>query len=401
MNDVFYPSVPPISLELTSKCNLKCPYCANGQLDRPPGFIDWDLLEKIVEECADGRHDIATLHGTGEPLLWDRLEDAIRLIRRKRAGSGSFATNATLLSAARVERLLDAGLKAIRISLDSLDERIYAATRGGKVQKVIANTRGLIELAPPDFRITIVLMRHKDQAIGTEQIARFYRTFGFHENVRLEVVDNGLMVSAPHDFRESPVKVRHCTRPREWFTITSEGKVSICCSDQNALQVLGDVRTQTIDEIWYSPQVQRIFANIALGRGRCPDVCTRHCWLEEPPAEAENEVDKCGEWPFTKSLALLEELVLEAKFTRAMEVLSTLEMRDPGHNRLAYFADILRRSPCGLRALHPEELQSEIRRLSEDALAKDQLIRKHHDFAQRLLNELVERGIKVTTRWDK
>ncbi|MEK8021479.1 MAG: radical SAM protein, partial [Candidatus Parabeggiatoa sp.] len=96
--EAFYPKVPPISLELTSKCNLKCPYCANSVLTRNKGYIEWKLLEKIVEESSEGHHKIAALHGTGEPLLWDKLEDVIKLIKKRNAGDGSFATNGTLLS---------------------------------------------------------------------------------------------------------------------------------------------------------------------------------------------------------------------------------------------------------------------------------------------------------------
>ena len=105
----FYPAVPPISLELTNRGNLKCPYCANGTLTRPSGTIAWSLLERLVEQCAGGPKQIDWLHGTGEPLLWSRLEDVIRLIRGRNAGAASFATNATLLTADRVESLLAAG----------------------------------------------------------------------------------------------------------------------------------------------------------------------------------------------------------------------------------------------------------------------------------------------------
>jgi cyclic pyranopterin phosphate synthase len=122
---VFYPTVPPISLELTSRCNLKCPYCANGTLTRPEGFIAWSLLEKLVDQCKDGRHAIDWLHGTGEPLLWKRVEDVIRLITSQDAGKASFGTNGTLLHPHRIESLLAAGLTSVYVSLDSLNREIY------------------------------------------------------------------------------------------------------------------------------------------------------------------------------------------------------------------------------------------------------------------------------------
>lgn len=399
-DDAFYPSVPPISLELTSKCNLKCPYCANSQLTRPQAFIAWTLLEKIVDDCAQAGYNIAALHGTGEPMLWKRLEDVIRLIKLKGAGDGSFATNGTLLTRKRVEKLLDAGLRDLRISLDSLDPQIYAATRGGKVEKVIKNIQTLIEMAPEDFTTTIVLMRHKEQDIDNAQISLFYRTFGIHENVRLEIVENGLMVSAPEDYRAQPIKVSRCNRPREWFTITSQGIVSVCCSDQNALGVLGDMRFQTIDEIWYSEKTQVMLSNIALGRGVCPDVCTKHCWLETPQVDAGADLDTCHDWPMPKLMAEIERCVLEGNFALASENLTALEMRDPDNPRFQHFVTVLQDVAAGGAAGISANSAGAMKRMAADAAEKDQLIRKHHDFAQRLLGELAERDIHVDTHWE-
>src|SRR6185369_11141153 len=104
---LFYPHVPSISLECTNVCNLKCPYCANQALTRSRGMIRWELLEKLVDECCREGYGLDALHGTGEPLLYPRLEDAVKLIRSRDAGKGVFATNATLLTQARSKRLLD------------------------------------------------------------------------------------------------------------------------------------------------------------------------------------------------------------------------------------------------------------------------------------------------------
>src|SRR5271170_4234529 len=131
---VFHPRVPELSLELTNLCNLKCPYCGNPALTRPKGQIGWELFEKIVEECSQEGYDLAWLHGVGEPLLWDRLEEAVALIKRKGAGRGSFGTNGTLLTADRITKLLEAGLGSLYVSIDSLDPEIYKATRGGKLE---------------------------------------------------------------------------------------------------------------------------------------------------------------------------------------------------------------------------------------------------------------------------
>jgi sulfatase maturation enzyme AslB (radical SAM superfamily) len=279
---VFYPTVPPISLELTSRCNLKCPYCANGTLTRPMGYIDWSLLEKLVDECKDGRHGIDWLHGTGEPLLWKRVEDVIRLITRQKAGKASFATNGTLLHAHRVESLLDAGLTSIYISLDSLNREIYKATRGGKLEKVIRNVQNLISMAPPTFDITIALMNHKIQRLTNADVVLFRQTFGNDPRIKLNIVETGMMPSAREDYRFHPNKIARCSTPGEYFFIAHDGRVALCCSDQDVMHPIGDTNTETIDQIWYNEENQIKFRNIALGIPSCPEICTKHCHLKEP-----------------------------------------------------------------------------------------------------------------------
>lgn len=341
----FYPDVPPISLELTSQCNLKCPYCTNPILPRQQEKpnISWSLLEKLVDECAGGRHNLSQLHGTGEPLLWDRLEEAVALIKSRKAGDGMFATNGTLLTERRIATLLQAGMTALRVSLDSLDERIYAATRGAKLSKVIANVQGLIRAMPADFSLTIILMNHKDQEIGARDVAKFHELFGVSPQVRLEIVENGITVASPNDYRRSHVQAHNCWRPMSWFTITYQGQVSLCCSDQVAMHVLGDVNRQTIDEIWYDPRNQATFRNIAAGVGPCPDACTKHCYLKTPhPAR---QLDPAFLRPVDELLAEAEARLAAGRFAAARKSGRIAVQRAPHDGRAQRVDEILRTLP--------------------------------------------------------
>jgi len=381
--DAFYPQVPPISLELTSSCNLKCPYCANSILQRGKNFIKWPLLEKIIEESANGYHNIATLHGTGEPLLWNKLEEVIHLIKSRKAGEASFATNGTLLKRDRILRLLEAGLTSIRVSLDSMDEEIYKATRGANVFKVIENIQTLIELAPQNFQITVVLMNHKTQHITDDHIVQFHKTFGFHQNVQLEIINNGLMPDSPQDFRESQVKVSTCFRPRKWFTITSEGNVSICCSDQNAQAVIGDVNQQTIDEIWYDSQNQATFKNIATGRSPCPELCTAHCWLEKPLETQTETVNPGYALPFKEALELVEKHFLNQDFTQANQIVTALHQRNPAHQQVQYWsktlASVVQIVDENVYKQAAQERLELIDYLNQEIAIKDEIIRSNYE----------------------
>ena len=325
----FYPRVPELSLELTNLCNLKCPYCANPALTRPKGQIGWELLEKIVEECGREGYNLAWLHGVGEPLLWDRLEEAVALIRRRGAGRGSFATNGTLLTAERVRKLLDAGLNSIYVSIDSLDPDIYKATRGGKLDKVIDNVRTMIEIVPADFMIVIALMNHRDQTIGDRERARFRELFGDRRNVHCNIIDNALMPSAPVDFRASSDKQQSCTNPSRTLFVDHGGIVALCCADQDSLHPIGDLTRQSIKEIWFSQANQVMFRNIALGINECPEICTKRCVLHEPRREPGLIASAGFSLPIAEVQTLLQRAFDAGNVAAAQDLLQALSVRNP------------------------------------------------------------------------
>ncbi len=326
----FYPRIPEISLELTNVCNLTCPYCANPALTRPKGTIEWDLLEKIVDESARERLAIDWLHGVGEPLLWKRLEDVIRLIRRRDAGAGSFATNGTLLYEDRVRALLDAGLSRIYVSIDTLDPAVYKATRGGNLAKVVENIKGLIRIAPSDFTIKIALMDHRDYRLTELERQRFTETFGDRPNVMLADVTNSRMPSAPADYRVNPEgRVSGCFAPLSYLFINKDGIASLCCADQDSLHPLGDIHARTIRDIWFDPRNQTTFRNIAVGVYECPAVCTERCILKQPQTGPNLGTLVGYTVPFEAGKVLLIELMDRNEIVAAAELAGALYSRNP------------------------------------------------------------------------
>ena len=329
----FYPRVPVISLELTNNCNLKCPYCANATLTRPKTYIEWPLLEKIIDECAERQYNLAWLHGVGEPLLWKRLEEVVALIKRKGAGDGSFGTNGTLLYPDRVKRLLDAGLESIYVSIDTLDPEIYKNTRGGKVEKVISNIQEMIKIVPPTFKITVALMDHRDHRITEETVKQFHQVFGHHENVRTSLVENALFPSAPGDYRvDEGRKLQGCWSPIHYLFIALDGRAAICCMDQDVLHSLGNVAERSIRDIWFDPKNQTTFRNVALGVYECPDACTQKCTLL-PPRQATNTASLVAHLglslPFDEAARFASILLMNKEYASALPIVSGLVQRDP------------------------------------------------------------------------
>jgi hypothetical protein len=112
-----------------------------------------------------------------------------------------------------VRRLLDAGLTQIYGSVDTLDPEIHKVTRGGDLAKVIGNIQTLLRILPPEFKIRIALMNHRDYRLDDAVGKRFTELFALHPNVILNGVLNGLMASAEGDYRISKERTPRNPRP--------------------------------------------------------------------------------------------------------------------------------------------------------------------------------------------
>lgn len=109
-------------LEVTTRCNLRCPMCpkfaegsAIAEADLPLA-----LFRRLLPSLAGTR--MLVLNGLGEPLLHPELETMVALARAAMPAAGriGFQSNGLLLSRTRAERLLRAGLDVLCLSLDDL-----------------------------------------------------------------------------------------------------------------------------------------------------------------------------------------------------------------------------------------------------------------------------------------
>ena len=115
----------PISVvwEITNNCNFKCPHCRAYE----EFTVDDEQIEnKIIDELI--KNDILTVNiSGGEPLLNPRIFEIIQRLRNANMYVG-ISTNGWLYKEKR-EKLLEAGLKFIQVSLDG-DKMLHEKFRG-------------------------------------------------------------------------------------------------------------------------------------------------------------------------------------------------------------------------------------------------------------------------------
>ncbi len=98
------------------RCNLACTYC--NEYDNFSKPVALEKMIRRLELLGRLKTGVITLSG-GEPLLHPELDDIIRAIRENATLAGMI-TNGYLLTADRIQRLNDAGLDYLQISIDNV-----------------------------------------------------------------------------------------------------------------------------------------------------------------------------------------------------------------------------------------------------------------------------------------
>jgi len=97
------------------RCNLDCTYC--NEYDDVSKPVPLQEMKERLDILADMGTTIITISG-GEPLMHPDLDEVIRHIR-KRGMMAGLITNGFFLNKERIERLNDAGLEHLQISIDN------------------------------------------------------------------------------------------------------------------------------------------------------------------------------------------------------------------------------------------------------------------------------------------
>ncbi|MBN1380662.1 MAG: GTP 3',8-cyclase MoaA [Deltaproteobacteria bacterium] len=184
MNDKYDRDINYLRVSITDRCNLRCKYCLPKEgisLIGHDDILRYEEILKVIRVTVGLGIRKIRLTG-GEPLVRKGL---IEFIGEVNAIDGindiSLTTNGILLEA-YAEKLFNAGIKRINISLDSLDESKYAdITRGGNLQAVLRGIETVNRVGFSPIKINTVVIK------------------GFNENEILDFA--GMSLEKPYQIR--------------------------------------------------------------------------------------------------------------------------------------------------------------------------------------------------------
>jgi cyclic pyranopterin phosphate synthase len=121
-----------LRISVTDRCNFRCVYCMPKEVfGRDYRFLDrrelltFEEIERLARVFAGQGIEKIRLTG-GEPLVRRDVERLVDRLARIRGLDLTLTTNGSLLPQ-KAQALVDAGLKRVTVSLDSLDDDVFRA----------------------------------------------------------------------------------------------------------------------------------------------------------------------------------------------------------------------------------------------------------------------------------
>ncbi len=250
------PVLPEIvQIESTNICNAKCTFCPRDDMERRQGVMDVPLFRKIADECARLGIRHVRMHNYGEAFLDRRLAEKIAYAKQAGIREVGVITNGSVLGPEIARAVIDAGLDAINISLDAAGKDTFESTRLGlKYDRVMENVEGLVRLKRESGRtrpkLILSFVRQDNSAEEQAFIDRWSQ------------IADKIHVTELHNWAGTLHARSDVSFPcyRQWLTLTAlwDGRVSLCCADFDGKVILGDLREQSIEEIWNSEAYRHV-----------------------------------------------------------------------------------------------------------------------------------------------
>ena len=297
-----FPAV--LQVQTINRCNGRCgmcpyPYTVHLQ---PREVMDDALYKKIVNECVAEKDFYEFVPMVqNEPLLDGKLEERIAEFKQHAQPHQSveIVTNGTGLTPGRFEKLVQSGLDTITISLSAFTQATYEKLiEGLSWTQVIRNLEAVAE-SPLLAKVNIFL-RYVRQS-GNENEFHPFKKYWERRGLNVANYEINNRAGTLQDYeKQQPIKSflfkrarksmgrkvfkRACPHAFGIMHVLTNGDVPLCANDWHNRHILGNVREQSIREIYNSPRMNEFRELMEQGRfdeiDACRDCSFWHEWLK-------------------------------------------------------------------------------------------------------------------------
>ena len=234
--DRFRRPLRDLRISVTDRCNFRCPYCMPAEIyGERYEFLPKDSL-LTFEEIARLTRVLAVLGVVkvritgGEPLVRAEIDKLIAMLAQTHGIEDVAMTTNAFLLAQHAQKLKDAGLRRVTVSLDSLDEDVFKRMngRGFGSARVLEGIEAARDVGLSPIKINAVVQRGVNDHTIVE-LARFAKERG-HIVRFIEYMDVGTLNGWKMDDvvpAEEIIERIHAEMPLEPIGANYKGEVAL------------------------------------------------------------------------------------------------------------------------------------------------------------------------------
>jgi cyclic pyranopterin phosphate synthase len=184
--DPFARRVKDLRISITDRCNFRCTYCMPEEgmqwLPRTE-LLTYEEIARVARVCVE-RYGFEAIRLTGgEPLVRAHITRLVALLAPLHVDL-ALTTNGVKLGETAHD-LVDAGLRRVNVSLDTLDRATFLAlTRRDELDRVIAGIDAAIDAGLAPVKVNAVVMR----GVNDEEVVDLAR-FGRNKGVGMRFIE--------------------------------------------------------------------------------------------------------------------------------------------------------------------------------------------------------------------
>lgn len=243
-----------LQIETTNVCQAACVFCTYPTMRRPKGVMDPALFQRIIRDAAQiPLIDHITLTGLGETLLDRHLLSRLRYVREVMpAVTLDLYTNGNKLTRAIVDDLIDAGVTTLYVSLNAVrPEQRRVIMKLDDFERVTEVCQYAVQAGEGKMAVVVKAVAAKDlMEVGDAEVFEA-QWGGFADKGGAAFLHlEGNWAGQAWKMRTMPTQP--CHRALSQIMVLWDGRVSLCCFDGEGEMILGDLKTQTLREVYNS-----------------------------------------------------------------------------------------------------------------------------------------------------
>ena len=246
-----------ILIDNYNACNLQCSMCDHKNMKqyRKIQLMDMVLYKKIIDEIAIERPDARVWEiFFGEPFMCRDMAKRIQYAKDRGLKDVVLNSNGLMMTEERAKAYIQAGLDAMYVGIDAATESIYNEIRvGGKFSKAVKNVlkyKDLLQIygnGEQELFVQFVVSDINEHEV--EDFKIFWNENGVNVKIRPKVSWAGL-VDATNLQDNKQVIRKPCYWLMRTINICADGLIAFCSVDVHCRVRCGDVKKQSIREIW-------------------------------------------------------------------------------------------------------------------------------------------------------